>query len=466
VGISLISGWFPSTVVVIALAVLALAVGWRTLRWRVAVLGLGVLAIGLTAGIWAYVTANQLIVPALPLMAYSWAAAVVFSVLVAIAGWPSARPRQRALGPVSVLLTTLMTACLVNGYYAYFPTVQSLVGSPTAHQVSAEQVAAVGMRGNVAVGYPAQALPSHGVTFQVTIPGVVSHFRARSAWVYLPPAWFVTPRPRLPVVMLLEGTPSHPVDWFRAGLADRTADRFAARHGGLAPVLVLPDENGSVFGDTECLNQVHARAEDYLVHDVRQFMIAKYGTASNPSAWAVAGLSEGGTCAMDLALRHSNLFRQFGDFAGDPAPQLLTPGQTLRVLFHGSRAAQAKFDPVNLLAQRPRTRSMSAFFEAGRGDHARARLGHVLARLAARSGIRTRWRTVPGPHNFVVWGESFHSALDFFWPRFVWPGHDSPLLTHVVTVTNRRLRHAPKGIQAIGGIGRPGTTPTTASSRS
>jgi uncharacterized membrane protein YqjE len=115
VGISLISGWFPSTVVVIALAVLALAVGWRTLRWRVAVLGLGVLAIGLTAGIWAYVTANQLIVPALPLMAYSWAAAVVFSVLVAIAGWPSARPRQRALGPVSVLLTTLMTACLVNG---------------------------------------------------------------------------------------------------------------------------------------------------------------------------------------------------------------------------------------------------------------------------------------------------------------------------------------------------------------
>jgi enterochelin esterase-like enzyme len=260
------------------------------------------------------------------------------------------------------------------------------------------------------------------VTFKVTIPGVVSHFRARSAWVYLPPAWFATPRPQLPVVMLLEGTPSDPVDWFRAGLADRTADRFAATHHGLAPVLVLPDENGSTFGDTECLNQVHARAEDYLVHDVRQFIIAKYQTASNPSAWAVAGLSEGGTCAMDLALRHSNLFRQFGDFAGDPAPQLLNLRQTLHVLFHDSVAAQQKFDPGHLFAQRPRTRRMAAFFEAGRGDRSRSRLGHLLARLAARSGIRTRWRAVPGPHNFVVWGESFHSALDFFWPGFVWPG--------------------------------------------
>jgi hypothetical protein len=217
VGISLISGWFPTAVVVVALTVLALAVGWRTLRWRVAVLGLGALAIGITAGLWAYVTSNQLIVPALPLVAYSWAAAVVFSVLVAIAGWSSARPRQRALGPVSVLLTTLMAACLINGYYAYYPTMQSLVGSPTAHQVSAEQVAAVGTRGNVAIGYPAQAMPSHGVTFEVTIPGVVSHFRARSAWVYLPPAWFAKPQPRLPVIMLLEGTPSDPVDWFRAG---------------------------------------------------------------------------------------------------------------------------------------------------------------------------------------------------------------------------------------------------------
>ena len=183
----------------------------------------------------------------------------------------------------------------------------------------------------------------------------------------------------------------------------------------MAPVLVLPDENGSAFGDTECLNQVHARAEDYLVHDVRQFMIAKYKTASNPSAWAVAGLSEGGTCAMDLALRHSNLFRQFGDFAGDPAPQLLTPGQTLRVLFHGSRAAQAKFDPAHLLALRPRA---PGGWPPSSRPVAATGPGHGWAtcwrRPAARSGIRTRWRAVPGPHNFVVWGESFHSALDFF----------------------------------------------------
>ena len=465
-GISLISGWFPPTLISVALLALAVEVGWRTLRWRVAVLGIGALSVGITAGIWAYITANQLIVPPLPLVAYSWVTAVVFSILVAIGGWPSARPRQRAVAPVAVVLTTLMAACLINSYYAYYPTLESLIGSPTAHQVNAEEVVEAGAgSGSVDVGFPSHSLPSHGVTFQVTIPGVVSRFQARPAWVYLPPAWFASPRPQLPVVMLLEGTPSTPVDWFRAGLADRTADRFAATHRGLAPVLVLPDENRSFTGDTECLNQKGARAEDYLIHDVRQYTVATFKTASNPSAWAVAGLSEGGTCAMDIALRHSNLFRMFGDFAGDPAPQLLTQSQTLHDLFHGSLAAQQKFDPVHLFAARPRTRRMYAFFEAGRGDQYRMKLGHKLARLAARSGIHTRWQDVPGPHNFVVWGESFHSALNYFWPHFVWTGNHPLTLTHEVTVTHR-LPRARKGVRAIGGINRPDAPTTTSSSRS
>jgi hypothetical protein len=117
-------------------------------------------------------------------------------------------------------------------------------------------------------------------------------------------------------------------------------------------------------------------------------------------------------------MRHSNLFRLFGDFAGDPTPQLGSPAQTLRRLFRGSDRFRRQFDPVNLLVGRPHRRRMIGFFEAGRGDRARARTGHALATLAALNGVHTRWVTVPGPHNFVVWGESFHTALDFFWPQF------------------------------------------------
>ena len=78
-----------------------------------------------------------------------------------------------------------------------------------------------------------------------------------------------------------------------------------------------------------------------------------------------------------------------------PLPQLLTPSQTRHVLFHGSVAAQQDFDPGHLFVQRPRTRRMAAFFEAGRGDRSRSRLGHLLARLAARSGIHTAGRRCP-----------------------------------------------------------------------
>jgi S-formylglutathione hydrolase FrmB len=370
---------------------------------------------------WAYATSTNLIVPSLPLIAYVWLTPIVFGVGVLVAGVRRGTTRHRVAGSLAVLLTVATSANLFNGYFAYYPTVGSLLSSPTAHEVSASQVErlrhgpGLAVTGAVARG---PVMPSHGVTFQVAIPGTVSGFRARPAWMYLPPAYFAPQHPVLPVVMLLEGTPSQPVDWFRAGLADRTADRFARAHHGRAPILVLPDQNGSFLGDTECVNRPHARAEDYLTIDVRNFVVARYAAPRNPSGWAVAGLSAGGTCAFDLALRHSNLFRMFGDFSGDPIPQIGSPRHTLHVLFGGSEAARRSFDPVHLLAGRPRQRRMVGFFEAGSADRARARAGHALARLAARHGVHTKWATTPGPHSFAVWGASFRTALDYFWPQF------------------------------------------------
>jgi S-formylglutathione hydrolase FrmB len=420
-GISLLAGWFPPLLIAVATATLAAAVGWGNRRWWLKVATVAAVAVTATVAVREMVTNENLIVPALPNSAYAWLFPAFFAFGVLVLRRRAGSPRRQwVAAPLALLLTTAVSANSFNRYYAYYPTVGSLISSPTAHQVSAAQVDLMRQRSAATAGLPRApgAMPRHGVTFQIAIPGVVSRFRARPAWIYLPPAYFASRHPVLPVVMLLEGTPSDPVDWFRAGRADRTADRFAAAHHGLAPILVLPDQNGSFFGDSECVNRPNARTEDYLAIDVRNFMVARYWAPHNPSAWAVVGLSAGGTCAFDLALRHSNLFRLFGDFAGDPTPQLGSPAQTLHGLFGGSDLARRQFDPVNLLVGRPHRRRMIGFFEAGRGDRARARTGHALARLAALNGVRTRWMTVPGPHNFVVWGESFRAALDFFWPQF------------------------------------------------
>ena len=420
-GISLLAGWFPPLLIAVAMASLAAAVGWGDRRWWLEVGAIAAAAVVGAGVVRLVVTSENLIVPALPTSSYAWLIPAFFAFGILVLRRRGGSPRWQWLAaPLALLLTTAVSANSFNRYYAYYPTVGSIVSSPTAHQVSAAQVEVMRLQSAGVAGLPraSGAVPTHGVTFQVTIPGVVSGFRARPAWIYLPPAFFASHHPILPVVMLLEGTPSEPVDWFRAGRADRTADRFAASHHGLAPILVLPDQNGSFFGDSECVNRPNARAEDYLTIDVRNFVMAQYGAPHNPSAWAVAGLSAGGTCAFDLAMRHSNLFGLFGDFAGDPAPQIGSPAQTLHGLFRGSDRLRRQFDPVNLLVSRPHHRRMIGFFEAGRGDRARARTGHALATLAALNGVHTRWMTVPGAHNFVVWGESFHAALDYFWPQF------------------------------------------------
>ena len=95
---------------------------------------------------------------------------------------------------------------------------------------------------------------------------------------YLPPAWFAHPRPALPVLELLHGTPGSPNDWTRGASIDVLVDRWAARHGGRAPIVIMPDVNGGFLADTECADGVAGNAETYLVVDVRCPMLIVTGT--------------------------------------------------------------------------------------------------------------------------------------------------------------------------------------------
>src|SRR5206468_4097540 len=185
--------------------------------------------------------------------------------------------------------------------------------------------------------------------------------------------WFGTPRPQLPVIMLMSGSPGTPADWTRSAGADVMFDEFAKSHNGIAPVLVMPDANGGPFDDTECVDGPRGKAETYLVEDVRAFVIDKYGTATDPRSWAVGGLSEGGTCGVTLTLRHPDLFASFVDFGGQIAPQV--EGDELHKLYGGNQQALTDHLPTHLLdhAHFP---GVAGWFEAGmsdRGAHAAAR---------------------------------------------------------------------------------------------
>jgi hypothetical protein len=187
------------------------------------------------------------------------------------------------------------------------------------------------------------------------------------------------------VIELLSGTPGTPEDWTPA-LADVAADAWAATHQGTAPILVMPDANGHFTGDTECVDGAHGRAETYLTADVRAWMVTHFRATPGRKAWVVSGASEGGYCALDLALRHPNQFATFLDFSGLDRPT--ASGGALR-LFRGSQRELQLHSPRYLLASRQVGAPIAGWFEVGSRDGGTTHAVQAMADLSRRAGIDT-----------------------------------------------------------------------------
>ena len=227
----------------------------------------------------------------LPFVAAVFAVAVAGASL-AVTGRRWRRRRRGVWAAVAAAFALVGGAASVNRYFGYLPNVGALLGQRAVDQASAQTVGAIRRALDAGMAdKTVQRLPTLGKVELVTIPGTVSGFRARKAQVYLPPAWFVSPRPVLPVIELLHGTPGTPEDWTRAGRADVTSDAFAATSGGRAPIIVMPDPNGGFWRDSECVDRPGARAETYLVRDVPNWVVATTGADPDRRAWTIAGSS-------------------------------------------------------------------------------------------------------------------------------------------------------------------------------
>jgi S-formylglutathione hydrolase FrmB len=307
----------------------------------------------------------------------------------------------------SILLATALVAGLVlanlaaaaNAYYETYPTVRALLaGTPST----------------TAFGEPAAA-PPQGQVVPVSIPGRRSGFAARQAFVHLPPAWFAEPRPALPVVVLLHDTPGSPRDWLDDGAAARTADAWAAEHGGVAPVLVLPDVTGEDGAARGCVDSPLGNVETYLTVDVPEMVQAQFSTVPPGQGWAVAGNGAGGACATTLALRNPELFGTFGNFGGLGGPRLgPTNAETTTAvdqLFDSSPERFAEHEPAELLSAR-RYPGSGAWFQVGSDDTEPLTAAAQLAPLAAAAGADTclvvRPGTGPEP---ATWSAAFADSL-------------------------------------------------------
>jgi S-formylglutathione hydrolase FrmB len=412
--LSLIHGWFPPTLVVVALVSLVLAFSWQpdVLKWQ---LGLGVPITGALVGITAILVDGLALIPyQFPNSYYLWVGLAFLALVVGAIGWLRVGNWRRLVSVVSVVLTALMAMNLINQHYQYYPTAGSLFGVDAQNEVSVKELDAIRDR---AARENGGAIPSSGFTIEIDIPGLKSGFKARTAQVWVPPKWVADKNARLPLIILLAGIPGAPQDWTRASFADQTAKAFAAEHGGVAPLIVMPDQNGSLSNDTECVNSRLGQAETYVTVDVPAFMRRTFG-AEPPSGgkpnMVIAGLSEGGMCATMLTLRHPDLFSAFADYSGLTGPTVgftIQPAQTTQQLFGGSTQAYNEHNPLWILANQ-KFPSTAGWFEVGTADSLPLRSQRMLVPLATKALAQTCSKEIPGAgHDFDFWGAAFKDSL-------------------------------------------------------
>jgi S-formylglutathione hydrolase FrmB len=408
-------GWLPVTVQVIAAVVLIAAVSRRSGRWQVRWLPWAlIVGTALAASAYWYVASQGLSDNPAPHALWIWVGLTGFAAAVLVAGWRRSGWWRRGVSLAALPLTLLCAGLALNLWVGYFPTVQTAWNQLTAGPLP-DQTDEV----TVMVMQQERKIPSKGTVVPVDISDAASGFRHRGELVYLPPAWFATnPAPKLPTLMMIGGEFNTPADWLRTGGAVKMLDDFAAAHHGNAPVVVFVDPGGAFNNDTECVNGSRGNSADHLTKDVVPYMVSHYGVSPDRSKWGVVGWSMGGTCAVDLAVMHPDMFSAFEDIAGDIGPNSGNKDQTIARLFGGNPDAWAAFDPTTVITKHGPYTGVAGWFDVNgstatiqRTKNDQAAAANSLCGLGAANGINCAVVSQPGKHDWPFASHAFGAAL-------------------------------------------------------
>lgn len=321
----------------------------------------------------------------------------------------------------------LFGVAAVNKYYNYYQTwgavsadlgtqggakVATVTGSLSTQ--SMDTVLSKVTRGKVAA--------RQGETVQFMLTGQSSHI-TRQVLVYLPPQYFRASyrHYRFPAIELMPGFPGEPLDWVNVIGITQTYLTLLADGLARPAVLVMPDTNPNRQTSLQCLNVVHGPQDaTFLAADVPQFFSRALRVQPPGPAWGLAGYSEGGFCAANLALVYrsnygfsavmSGYFKPDADQLGNP-PHRVNP-------FGGNRRLQLLNTPVDRLRALPVSAAIPQFF-LGAGsldvrDVLAARTFQEL--LLARQPTAQLHLAPGGGHTMTTWRALIPPMLEWMTP--------------------------------------------------
>ncbi|WP_433074359.1 alpha/beta hydrolase [Dactylosporangium sp. CA-052675] len=353
----------------------------------------------------------------LPPMVLVWAGCGLAGLALAALGWPGARGRRRLLSTVAAAVALIGCLSEINAMFGQYDSLRAALGMRPANTVGLGDTTAAPRlvfpdpgRGLAPVWRRPAALDATGRLMTAPIPGARSGFAARPAWIYLPPSYWSEPRPQLPVLVLVSGQPGTPRDWIDGGHVEKVMDEFAARHDGLAPIVVMPDALGALTANPLCLDSRLGNVETYLAEDVPAWLRDHLDVDPDPRRWAVGGYSYGGTCALQLGVRRPDRFPTLLDISGQSEPTLGNRRSTVAAAFGGDAAAFARVNPRDIMATQ-RFPATVALLVAGRDDAEYGPQAKVVRAACEGAGMRVEWWELPGNHSWTVWGTGLVVAL-------------------------------------------------------
>ena len=268
-----------------------------------------------------------------------------------------------------------------------------------------------------------------GYLFQTQVTGTRSHV-SRTVFVYLPPQYFQKryAHYRFPAIELLHGSPGDPEQWVSVMNVIPTFTDLIATRQANPVVLVMPDTDGGMKYSLQCLNAVRGiQDETYLVSDVPGYIAAHWRVQPPGEAWGVAGYSEGGYCAANMALRNPRRYGYAGVMSGyfapsdNRAPHGNRPGAPPVTVnpFRGHPALRALNTPRIYITRIPAGTHIPQFWlAAGRQDGR-----DVQAAQGFRQLLLLHQAVVPldivgnGAHNATVWRGALRPMLTWMTPK-------------------------------------------------
>ena len=306
----------------------------------------------------------------------------------------------------SQLLAVLLAALVVNDHYDFYTSWSELFGTAslttTTGSVSQPSIDQT-HRTKLLADYHA----GRGTVVPLSIPGVVSGVPARPAFVYLPAQYGnpSTRNVRYPVLELLPGVPGNPGTWTHALNVASTLDTMINARESLPFIAVIPTDNVLYGRDLECLNVVNGgpQVDTYLTTDVQNAVEHAVRASTASSAWGLMGISAGGYCAMNLAMRHPNRYTAAVSLSGYTHPSV---GSTNAGSLLGDSTVRYDENSPSWEARHWTHGAMSILAISSRQDGPSFRSTIQLLHLPRRPGLTVDTVLLAsGGHNTQVWSE-------------------------------------------------------------